>query len=73
MKNTYKEEFSKILKSKREAVKMTQKDLAEKVGVTQQCISEWESSSTSPTLRPLWIISDIFGITVDELIGKKSS
>ena len=73
MKNTYKDQFSKILKTKREAIKMTQKELADKVGVTQQCISEWESSSTSPTLKPLWLISDIFDITVDELIGKKSS
>jgi len=72
MKENIKEEFARNLKANRELLKMTQKDLAVKIGVTQQCISEWENSSTSPTLMPLWHLSDLFGITVDCLIGKKT-
>ena len=63
--------FKTILKGYRLDQKLKQSDVAKVVGVTQQCISEWENGKTEPTLSYLWKIADFFDISVDELIGRK--
>ena len=63
--------FKTILKGYRLDQKLKQSDVAKVVGVTQQCISEWENGKTEPTLSYLWKIADYFDISVDELIGRK--
>jgi len=65
------EKFKVILKSYRVTQKLKQSDIAKVVGVTQQCISEWENGKTEPTLSYLWKIADYFDISVDELIGRE--
>ena len=67
MKNS----FGNNLKSLRTENKLSQAKLANMIGVTQQCISEWEKSNMEPTLSNLWMLSDIFEISIDELVGKK--
>lgn len=51
--------------------KISQQELAEKIVVTQQCISEWERGKIEPTLSNLWKLADIFDISVDFLMGRK--
>ncbi len=51
---------------------MTQEELAEKIGVTPQTVSKWETGVTMPDIMLLPVIADIFGITIDELYGRKS-
>lgn len=51
--------------------KISQQELAEKVNVSQQCVSEWEREKIEPTLSNLWKIADVFDISVDFLIGRK--
>lgn len=63
--------FGNNLKSLRKENKLSQAKLAEMIGVTQQCVSEWEKSNMEPTLSNLWTLSDIFEISIDELVGKK--
>lgn len=63
--------FGKNLKSLRTENKLSQAKLARMIGVTQQCVSEWEKSNMEPTLSNLWMLSDIFEISIDELVGKK--
>ena len=57
--------------SERKKHKLNQEDLAEMIGVTRQTISNWELNETSPDLKQAQKLSDIFNISVDELIGKK--
>ena len=52
--------------------KLSQEELAEMVGVTRQTISNWELNETSPDLKQAQKLSDIFNISMDELIGKKN-
>lgn len=66
-----KDAFGSNLKSLRTEKKLSQAALAKMTGVTQQCISEWEKSNMEPTLSNLWTLSDIFEISIDELVGKK--
>lgn len=62
--------FANNLKLLRQEEKLNQKKLAELVGVSQQCVSEWENGKIEPTLTYLWKLADIFKISVDELIGR---
>ena len=46
---------------------MTQEQLAEKIDVSRQTISKWESDSTSPDLESIVKISRIFHVSLDVL------
>ena len=48
--------------------KMSQGDLAEKLNVSRQSISKWETDASIPELDKLIMLSDLFNITMDELV-----
>ena len=47
--------------------KMTQEDVAEKVGVTRQAVAKWESGETIPDLDKCRILAEVFGVSLDDL------
>lgn len=47
---------------------MTQKDLAERLNVSDKAVSRWERDDSSPDLSLIPELADIFGITCDELL-----
>lgn len=51
---------------------ITQEQLAEKLDVTRQTISNWELGETSPNSEQLIELADIFEVSVDELLGHKN-
>lgn len=60
----------KILQS-RKALGLSQEQLAEQVGVSRQSISKWETGQSAPELDKLVTLSQVFGISTDELLGNK--
>lgn len=48
--------------------KMSQGDLAEKLNVSRQSISKWETDASVPELDKLIMLSNLFNITMDELV-----
>ena len=53
-------------------LKMSQDTLAEKVGVTRQTVSKWETDQSTPEFNKIIPLCEIFGVTTDELIkGEK--
>ena len=50
-----------------DADEMTQKDLAEQVGVTRQTIVAIEKAKYSPTLELAFLIARVFGKQIDEV------
>ena len=53
---------------------MTQKELAQRVGVSDKTISHWERDESAPDISVLPVLADIFGVTVDELLrGEKAA
>ncbi len=47
---------------------LTQNKLAEKIEVSRQTLSNWESNITSPDLKQASLLADIFQISLDELV-----
>ena len=50
---------------------LTQEALAQKLGVTNQSVSKWESAQCYPDISLIPQLADIFGISIDELFGKE--
>lgn len=59
---------SNILKLRKEK-KMSQEQLAEKIGVTRQTISNWELNETTPDTNQLILLSKTFNVDIDRIIG----
>lgn len=47
---------------------MSQEELAEKIGVTRQAVSKWESEQSTPDMENIIAISDLFSVTTDYLL-----
>lgn len=52
--------------------RLTQEDLADLLGVSRQSVSKWESGASTPELDKLIRLSEVFEITVDELVKGKT-
>ena len=58
----------------RKANGMTQKDLAERLNVSDKSVSRWENDEGAPDLSLIPVIAEIFGVTCDELLrGERKS
>ena len=57
----------KILKL-RKARGWNQEELADKIGVTRQAVSRWESDSAKPDADKIVVICDLFGVSADYLL-----
>lgn len=53
----------------RRASGMSQEELAEKLGVSRQAVSKWESGATHPELSKLIELSKLYSVSVDELLS----
>ena len=71
------EENSMMIGSKianyRKKLGITQDTLAQKLLVSNQAVSKWESDQCCPDISHLPLLADIFGITIDELFGRNRS
>ena len=56
------------LKQRRNTLKMTQEEVAEKIHVSRQTISNWENGRNLPDINSLILISEIYAISLDELM-----
>ena len=52
---------------------MSQAELAEKLGVTQQTISKYENGSREPDSETLKLLSSIFNVSIDYLLGNSDN
>ena len=53
--------------------KMTQGELAEKLGGKKSLVSNYESGYSVPDIFTLVALADIFDVSIDELIGRSDS
>ena len=58
------------LRSTRKELGFTQKVLAAKINVSQQCYSDYETGKTDPDIKTLILIADALNVSVDYLLGR---
>ncbi len=51
---------------------MTQLELADKMGISFQAVSNWERGNSMPDIAKLPELAELFGVTVDDLLGEHS-
>ena len=62
-------EIKEILKGLREKNGLTQDELAEKVLVTRQAVSRWETGETQPNTETLKLLSREYNVSINTLLG----
>lgn len=61
-------ELSSQIKKYRADMKLSQEELAEKIYVTRQTISNWENDKSYPDIHSLLLLSSLFNVSLDKLI-----
>ena len=64
------ESFGARLAELRRQHNLTQNDIADRLNISAQAVSNWENDLTSPDIDTLLKLADIFNISTDELLGK---
>lgn len=62
-------EMKDVLKSLREKNRLTQEQMAERVMVTRQAVSRWETGETQPGVDTLKLLSREFDLSINTLLG----
>ena len=71
MKKEVSEMKKNVLKNLRENQELSQRELAEILGVSQQTVASWEVSRTEPNHDILQKIADLFNVSTDYLLGRE--
>ena len=61
-------ELNAQIKKYRRSLNLSQEELAEKVYVTRQTISNWENGKSYPDIHSLLLLSSLFNVSLDQLI-----
>ena len=61
-------DIGKYLTELRKYYGVTQEELAVRVGVTRQAVSKWETGTTIPDIEILMNLSEIYGISINDII-----
>ena len=61
------------IKKLREAAGMTQAELAARLQLTTPSVTKWELGRANPTYDNLIQLAEIFGVSLDEVAGRKTS
>lgn len=63
--------FGDNLRNLRKSKKLSQEDLSEKVGVSRQSVSKWESGIAYPEMTNILILCKIFGCKINDLLSER--
>ena len=61
--------FGKAISTLRKNADMTQNEVADRLNLTRQAVSKYERGESFPDISVLVMMSDLYGITLDSLIG----
>ena len=60
--------FNEKLIELRKSKHLSQEELGHELGVSRQTVSKWESGQSYPDFQRLVLLSDYYGLTLDELV-----
>ncbi len=61
-------ELPRQLRANRERLGLSQEDVAHAIYVSRQTMSSWERGKTYPDVQSLMLLSQLFGVSIDELV-----
>lgn len=61
------------IKELRKAKRVSQVEMASALGLTKQCVSNWENDNIQPSIEMLVKIADYFGVTTDYLLCRSET
>lgn len=64
--------FAEKLKSLRKQAGMSQEQLAEKLSVSRQAVTKWETDAGIPDIENIMAVSALFDISIDELLSNEN-
>ena len=62
------DKIARFISEKRRNLKLTQQQLAEKMNISYQAVSKWETGAAYPNIELLYELALLFGVTVDEIL-----
>lgn len=65
--------FAERLRSLRRGLDLTQIQLAQKIGVSKQAVSNWENDNILPSVEMVARTADFFQVSTDYLLGRESA
>lgn len=65
--------FAQAIKERRKALGLTQQELANRLFVSRQTVSNWENGKNFPDIPTLIAISDQVGLSLDQLLKGDAS
>ena len=69
-KSSVKRALGEILKEHRVRCKMTQEFVAERLGVSRQAVSKWESGVSDPSMSNLIALAKLYGVAVEDILSQ---
>lgn len=63
-------ELSKQIKKYRTEANLSQEELADKIYVSRQNISNWENEKNYPDIKSLVLMSEVFQVSLDNLVKR---
>ncbi len=61
-------ELAAQIKKYRKELSLSQDELAERIFVSRQSVSNWENGKTYPDLKSLLMLSEVFSVSLDDLV-----
>ena len=52
--------------------KLSQEEVAEKIGVSKQAVAKWENGETAPDIYNCKALADLFDVSLDDLVNFSS-
>ena len=64
-------DFGKQIRQIRKDAKLTQEQMAAKLNVSRQAVSNWENNKNLPDLEMIITICRVFGLSLDQLMERR--
>lgn len=65
--------FAENLMALRRGRGWSQEELGDRLGVSRQTVSKWETGQTTPELEKLIELASVFGLSIDRLVGRETA
>ena len=63
--------LNKKIEQQRKKLRLSRREISEELKIPESKFTNWEQNKSTPKLKDVVMLADYFGITTDELLGRK--